>query len=44
MIMLSAADNSWGWKSPTPANNSTPAVKRTNKVEEEEISVEDLPF
>lgn len=44
MIMLSAAWPANDISNPIPANNSTPAVKKTNKVEEEEISVEDLPF
>jgi len=44
MIMLSPNNGWWESNLSTPANNSTPAVKKVNKVEEEEISVEDLPF
>ena len=45
MIMLSPAN---GWQTPdintTKATNPTPATKKVNSPEEEEISVEDLPF
>ena len=44
MIMLSPSDWAWNTNFSAPANNSTPAVKRTKASEEEEISVEDLPF
>lgn len=44
MIMLSAAWPANDTSPSTPATNSTPAVKKANKVVEEEISVEDLPF
>ncbi len=44
MIMLSAANSHSGIESSSATENSTPAVKKVNKVEEEEISVEDLPF
>lgn len=44
MIMLTPGNSGWESNFSTPANNSTPAVKRTTKPEEEEISVEDLPF
>jgi hypothetical protein len=44
MIMLSPNNNWWESNFTTPANNSTPAVKRTTKPAEEEISVDDLPF
>ena len=45
MIMLSPA-NGWNtdFSNSTPANNSTPAVSKKQQPEEEEISVEDLPF
>ena len=44
MIMLSP-NSEWGNTNfSKPANNSTPAVKKTKAPEEEEISVEDLPF
>lgn len=45
MIMLSP-NTSWtnNFSNNSPANNSTPAVKKTKMAEEEEISVEDLPF
>ena len=44
MIMLSAAGWTNDMDNSTPANNSTPAIKKANKAAEEEISVEDLPF
>jgi len=44
MIMLSP-NSEWGSTNfSKPANNSTPAIKKTKVPEEEEISVEDLPF
>ena len=44
MIMLSPNNSWWESKFSAPANNSTPATKRVTKSEEEEISVDDLPF
>ena len=51
MIMLSAAwsvnnldSSDVSGSSSKEANNQTPAVKKTKNQEEEEISVEDLPF
>ena len=44
MIMLSPNNSWWESNSTAPANNSTPATKRVTKSEEEEISVDDLPF
>lgn len=49
MIMLDGAPSD-GWADYTPANtssapeNSTPAVKKSAPKQEEEISIEDLPF
>jgi hypothetical protein len=45
MIMLSP-NTSWETFSPSSSTpgNSTPAVKKTKAKEEEEISVDDLPF
>lgn len=46
MIMLSPANSEW-WNFPSNSSipaNSTPAVKKTTLKEEEEISVDDLPF
>ena len=44
MIMLSPANVQNTDFASTPANNPTPATKKVNSPEEEEISVEDLPF
>ncbi len=46
MIMLSPNTNSWGDFTPNSSTpgNTTPAVKKTNIKEEEEISIDDLPF
>ena len=44
MIMLSPANSQWNTDFATPANNTTPATKKVEEKQEEEISVEDLPF
>jgi len=44
MIMLSPNNSENTNSFSTPANNSTPASKSVKTPEEEEISVEDLPF
>jgi len=44
MIMLSPANVQNTDFASTPANNPTPATKKVSSPEEEEISVEDLPF
>jgi len=47
MIMLTPNNNWWEnnfKKNNIPANNSTPAIKKIKTTDEEEISIEDLPF
>ena len=44
MIMLSGAGEANNMNSSTPMTNSTPAVKSAKPKQEEEISVEDIPF
>ncbi len=44
MIMLSPNTEGANTNFASPANNSTPATKKAKAPEEEEISVEDLPF
>jgi single-strand DNA-binding protein len=47
LIMLSKKDENSAWTSYTsPANNSstTPAIKKSVPKQEEEISIEDIPF
>lgn len=47
LIMLSRKDDNSEWASYTPQVNnssSTPAIKRSTPKQEEEISIEDIPF
>jgi hypothetical protein len=50
MIMLDSSNSTWTqqesspFSQSTPAQNSTPAIKKSSPKQEEEISIEDIPF